>query len=74
MVCNFPEQEEFPFILEFRIALKLPVYPFEYGIVGHDVISLDLSKTDLEHLLLLMKLGIPGLDLFTNNLSIFALG
>ena len=74
MVFNFPEQEEFLFILDFRITLKLPVYPFDYGIVGHDVISLALSETDSENLLLFIKLFSPGLDLFTNNLSIFALG
>ena len=74
MVYNLPEQEEFSFILEFRIVLKLPVYPFDYGIVGHDVISLALSETDPEHLLLLIKLRSPVLDLFTNNLSNFSLG
>ena len=74
MVCNFSEQEELPFILELRIALKLPVYNFDYGIVGHDVISLALSETELEHLLILIKLGSPELDLCTNNLSNFSLG
>ena len=63
MVCNFLEQEELPFILEFIIALKLPVYTFDYGIVGRDVISLALSETESEHLLMLIKLGSPGLDL-----------
>ena len=74
MVCNYSEQEELPFIPEFRIALKLPVYTFYYGIVGRDVISFALSKTELEHLLILIKLGIPVLDLCTNNLSNFSIG
>ena len=74
MACNFSEQEEFPFILEFRVALKLTVYTFDYGIVGRDVISLTLSETESEHLLILIKLGSPGLDLCINNLSNFSLG
>ena len=54
--------------------LNLPIYLFDYGIVGRGVISLALSETDSEHLLLLIKLGSPVLDLFTNNFSTFSLG
>ena len=52
----------------------MPVYPFDYGIVGHGVISLALSENDSGHILLLIKLGSPDLDLCTNNLFIFSLG
>ena len=46
MVCNVQEQEEFSFILEFRIALKMLVYPLGDGIVGQDVSSFTLADTD----------------------------
>ena len=46
MVCNLLEQEELSFILEFRPELKFCVYPFDDGIVGHDVSSLELANTD----------------------------
>ena len=63
----------FSFILEFIFVLKLHVQNFGYSVIGHDVSSLNLTETDYENLLLLIKLVSPSLDLSMYHLSIFAM-
>ena len=46
MLSNVTEQEYLSLILKFRLTLKFHVYPFDDGIICHNVNSLALDDAD----------------------------